>query len=591
MFNDIKKFADVVKRIIGILDKNDRRKSCVVMADILFCAILETVGVSLIVPFMNAISSPEKLQEYPLIGRVVEYMGIDDVQLILFMSISIVVFYILKNLFLMYSSYFQNSYRFRLQKKLSVKMLKAYMSKPYQFFVETNSSVIIRGIGNDVGCVKDALGTMFDLVTQVLTLIMVATYLAYTDLFMAMGLLSVSLMCMYVLVVVLRKRTSSLGREQRLAETRVTKYSYELLEGIKEIMAMRRKERFIDAYEGAFDEKGKIETRYVTVLTFPNRIIETVFMSGIIIILYLRVIQGTDLKTFLPQLAVFALGGIKMLPAMSTISRSVTQIIFQKPGVDEAYANISSVKSDATLISEKNISNSATDITFENISLNDIHWRYTGSDKDVIDGVSLKISRGESIAFIGASGSGKTTLVDIILGLFTPQRGLVEVNGIDLKECIDSWSHVLAYVQQSIFLTDDTLRNNIAFGLKPEEIDDDKIWKAIEQAQLGDFVKALDNGLDTIVGERGVKFSGGQRQRVAIARALFFETQVIVFDEATAALDNETEKALMESIDALHGDKTLIIVAHRLSTVRNCDRVYEVNSGKIVERTKKELGL
>ena len=591
MLNDIKKFVDVVKKIIYILEKDDRRKSIVVLVDILLCAILETIGVSLLVPFINAISSPEKIHEYPMADEVIELMGIDDVQLILFMSIAIVAFYLFKNLFLMYSSLFQNTYRFRLQKKLSVKMLRAYMSKPYQFFVETNSSVIIRGIGNDVGCVKDALGTLFDLITQVLTLIMIAIFLAYTDLFMAVGLLSVSLICMYVLVVVLRKRTSYLGREQRIAETRVTKYSYELLEGIKEIMAMRRKDRFIGAYEAAFEKKGKIETKYVTVLTFPNRIIETVFMSGIIIILYLRVLQGADMKTFLPQLAVFAVGGIKMLPAMSTISRSVTQIIFQKPGVDEAYVNISSVKSDETLYSDKSISKSVGDIIFNNISLKNIHWRYAGSDKDIIDGVSLKISRGESIAFIGASGSGKTTLVDIILGLFIPQRGIVEVNGIKMTDCIDSWSHTLAYVQQSIFLTDDTLRNNIAFGLRPEEIDDDKVWKAIQQAQLGDFVDTLDEGLDTIVGERGVKFSGGQRQRVAIARALYFETQVIVFDEATAALDNETEKSLMESIDALHGEKTLIIVAHRLSTVRNCDRIYEVSNGKIIERFKEELGL
>ncbi len=591
MSNDIRKFIDVIKRIAGILDKSDKRKSYVVLADILLCAILETVGVSLIVPFINAIASPEKVYDYPIIGQIIKSLGIAGTQLVLFMSLAVVVFYILKNIFLMYSAYFQNSYRFKLQKKLSVKMLRAYMNKPYQFFVETNSSVIIRGIGNDVGCVKDALGTLFDLITQMLTMIMIAVFLACTDLFMAIGLFGISLICMYILVAVLRKRTSYLGREQRAAETRVTKYSYELLEGIKEIMAMRRKDRFIDAYEGAFDKKGRVEARYITVLTFPYRIIETVFMSGIIFILYIRVLQGADLTSFLPQLAVFAVGGIKMLPAMSTISRSATQIIFQKPGVDEAYDNLTSVNAEEVLEPDKSATAIVPEMEFNNITLDDIHWRYTGADKDVINGLSLEIKRGESVAFIGASGSGKTTLIDIILGLFTPQSGEVKVNGTDITECIDSWSRMLAYVQQSIFLTDDSLRNNIAFGLKPEEIDDSKVWKAIEQAQLGEFVKTLDDGLDTIVGERGVKFSGGQRQRVAIARALYFETQVIVFDEATAALDNETEKSLMESIDALHGEKTLIIVAHRLSTVRNCDKIYEVSQGKLIERTKAELGL
>ncbi len=591
MTNDIKKFIDVIKKILVILDKGDRRKSYVVLADILLCAVLETVGVSLIVPFINAIASPEKVREYPVIGNIIDITGINGMQLVLFMSFALVVFYILKNVFLMYSAYFQNSYRFKLQKKLSVKMLRAYMNKPYQFFVETNSSVIIRGIGNDVGCVKDALGTLFDLITQILTLLMIAAFLAYTDLTMAIGLLGISLVCVYILVVILRKKTSFLGREQRVAETRVTKYSYEILEGIKEIMAMRRKERFIDAYEGAFENKGKLEAKYITVQTFPIRIIETVFMSGIIFILYIRVLQGADLTSFLPQLAVFAVGGIKMLPAMSTISRSATQIIFQKPGVDEAYDNLTSVNAEGVLEPDKSATAIVPEMEFNNITLNDIHWRYTGADKDVINGLSLEIKRGESVAFIGASGSGKTTLIDIILGLFTPQSGEVKVNGTDITECIDSWSRMLAYVQQSIFLTDDSLKNNIAFGLKPEEIDDSKVWKAIEQAQLGEFVKTLDDGLDSIVGERGVKFSGGQRQRVAIARALYFETQVVVFDEATAALDNETEKSLMESIDALHGEKTLIIVAHRLSTISNCDKIYEVSQGKLIERTKAELGL
>ena len=585
MLKDISKFGNVVSKIYKILEKKDREKAFVVLIDIILCAILETVGVGLIVPFITAISKPEKIYEYQIVSSFTNAFNIDTTKLILLLSVFVVLFYVGKNIFLMFSAYWQNSFRFKLQKKLSIKMLRSYMSRSYQFFVNTNSSVIIRGIGNDVGCVKDALGTLFELITQVLTLLMIAIFLAYTDIIMAIGLLGVSVVCMYILVVVLRKRTSILGREERVADERVTKYTYEMLEGIKEILAMRRQEKFVSTYEDAFAKKGKIETKYITFLTFPNRVIETVFMSGIIFILFVRLIQGMELSTFVPQLAVFAVGGIKMLPAMATVSRSVTQIIFQKPGVDEAYSNIMNLPKEVALSNKDKIKVS----DFASLRLEDIHWRYDGSDHDVIDGVSLEIKKGESIAFIGASGSGKTTMVDIILGLFEPQSGKVLVNGVEVKDCINSWSRMLSYVQQSIFLTDDTLRNNIAFGLEESEIDDKKVWDALEQAQLLDFAKNLDDGLDTIVGERGVKFSGGQRQRVAIARALYFGTQVIVFDEATAALDNETEKALIESIESLHGDKTLIIVAHRLSTVRNCDRIFELRDGKLIQRAKEEL--
>ena len=590
MINGLKKFLEVIKEIYAILDYKDKRKSYLVLADILICAILETASVGIIVPFMTAISNPKQMESNKFLSKVMQILGISTVQLIFVLGFVIILFYLLKNAFMMLSSLLQNRFRFSLQKKLSVKMLNAYMRKPYQFFVDNNSSIVVRGIGSDVGCVKDALGTIFELVTQLLTLVLIAVFLAWTDFAMAIGLFGISVICMYLLVNVLRKKTSILGHMQRDADAKVTKYTFEILEGVKEILAMRKQKKFISMYDDAFDEKSKIEARYLTYISFPTRVIESVFMSGIIIILYIRIIQGVDVATFVPQLAVFAVGGIKMLPAMASVSKAATSIIFQKPGVDEAYANITELhdehdQGESHDTKEIKLSNEH----FDSLEINDIHWRFSAMDRDVIDGLSLKVNKGESIAVIGASGAGKTTLIDIILGLFVPQSGTIKVNGVDIKECGNSWSKMLSYVQQSIFLTDDTLRNNIAFGADEEDIDDNKIWAAIEQAQLKDFVKTLDNGLDTIVGERGVKFSGGQRQRVAIARALYTGSDVIIFDEATAALDNETEKELIESIEALHGDKTLIIVAHRLSTVRNCDKIYEVKGGKAVECTKEEL--
>ena len=214
-------------------------------------------------------------------------------------------------------------------------------------------------------------------------------------------------------------------------------------------------------------------------------------------------------------------------------------------------------------------------------------WQYEGQTRPVLDGVSFEIHKGQSVALIGTSGSGKTTLSDVILGLLTPAKGSVYMDGIDIYTMPKAWAGIVGYVPQSVFLIDDTIRNNVAFGLR--DIDDADIWKALEQAQLKAFVETLPAGLDTIVGDRGIKFSGGQRQRVAIARALFNKPEILILDEATAALDNETEKAVMESIDALQGQITMVIVAHRLTTIRNCDSIYEIKDGKAVKRSKSEV--
>lgn len=223
------------------------------------------------------------------------------------------------------------------------------------------------------------------------------------------------------------------------------------------------------------------------------------------------------------------------------------------------------------------------------IKIEHITWKYPNSDKLILKDLSMEIGRGESIAFIGASGAGKTTLADIILGLYKPQEGKILVDNVDISAIPKQWSKMIGYVPQQVFLTDDTIRNNIAFGINEENIDENAIWSALEMAQLSEFIKTLSEGLDTRVGERGIKFSGGQRQRVAIARALYYNPDILVFDEATSALDNETESAVMESIDLLKGRKTLVIIAHRLSTVANCDRIYEIVDGKAVLRDKEEV--
>ena len=227
----------------------------------------------------------------------------------------------------------------------------------------------------------------------------------------------------------------------------------------------------------------------------------------------------------------------------------------------------------------------------ESLRIDKVCWTYPKSDKQVLKDLSITIKKGESVGLIGPSGAGKTTLSDIILGLFKPQSGSVFMDGIDIYTIPGEWSSIIGYVPQSVYLTDDTIKNNIGFGTDENEIDDERVWHALEQAQLKDYVMSLPDKLETFVGERGIRFSGGQRQRIAIARALYYNPDILVLDEATSALDNETEKAIMESIDSLQRHKTLIIVAHRLTTLRNCDKIYEIKDGIAKEVNKKEVGI
>lgn len=307
----------------------------------------------------------------------------------------------------------------------------------------------------------------------------------------------------------------------------------------------------------------------------------------------IRIMIGTNLNTFVPVLGTFAVGAFRILPSISKISSRLNAIAFYRPCLQSTYDNLKEIneydEQYMPTLQQEHIS-LEKEISFQNcLEIRNISWKYLNAKNNVLQNLSLTIHKGESVAFIGASGAGKTTLADVIMGLLEPQSGAVEVDGTDIFSIPHQWARTIGYVPQSVFLIDDTVRGNVAFGLKEENVFDDKIWAALEEAQLKEFIESLPLGLDTIVGERGVKFSGGQRQRIAIARALYENPDILVLDEATAALDTETENAVMESIDALQGFKTLIIVAHRLTTIRNCDKIYEIKDGIAVERSKADV--
>ena len=593
--NDIKTARRIVDELRYIMTQNQKKGAAIVFVSMIICSFLELIGVSAIYPFLDSMMNPEDLNEKWYVQMIQTINpNVSFIIIIIILSVFIIVVYLVKNVLALLCSYVQFKYSAKFKRELSTLMLDSYMKRPYEFFVNNNSAVVVRGINGDTTSTYQVLLDIFQFSAEFLTVVMIGIYLLATDLFVALAALLLAAICFFLIVFGFKKKMKRAGLAYVDASTKQFKYSYQAVNGIKEITAMNRRKVFVKQYEEAAREFERISLLNNFVSACPDRILEGICIGGFIGIACIRLVMGTEPSAFIPVLGTFALGAFKILPSISKMSSRVNSIVYNQAGLANCYDNIvearnvEAERSRTNYIKENrcsHIEDLEHSFTSE-IIIDNISWKYQNSKEDVLRGLSLIIKKGESIALIGASGAGKTTLADIILGLFKPQQGTITMDGLDIFEIPEIWAKTVGYVPQSVFLVDDTIRANIAFGLPEYMIDDTKIWSALEQAQLDEFVKDLPAGLNTIVGERGVKFSGGQRQRVAIARALYEDPEILILDEATSALDTDTEKAVMESIDALIGHKTMIIIAHRLSTIANCDKIYEVRDGVAIERGK-----
>jgi ABC-type multidrug transport system fused ATPase/permease subunit len=321
--------------------------------------------------------------------------------------------------------------------------------------------------------------------------------------------------------------------------------------------------------------------------TIPRYLIETILVATVLTMMVIIMFQGRNTGELVSTMALYAMAAFRLMPSISRIMGLITSIRYSKPGLDVVYEDLFLIDNDDSDTPIVESTKNGPRYFHDSIELKDVSFRYPNQKEYSIRDISLEIPIGTAVAFIGESGAGKTTVVDIILGLFEPEKGKVLVDGRNLKQERIAWQKKIGYIPQSIFLSDDTIRNNVAFGIDNDMVDDREVWRALEQAQLKDFVEGLPHKLDTSVGERGVRLSGGQRQRIGIARALYHNPEILIMDEATSALDNDTEKEIMKAVDGLKGEKTLIIIAHRLSTIENCDIVFKINKGKLVSVNKK----
>ena len=591
MKKNIKAVLRMLQELNYILDKKQKCQAAVVCIAILISVVLELLGVSMVLPFLQALLTPEELMNKPILHMIFDIWGVkNDRQLLLFMGSALIFLYIFKNLFLILCSYCQYNYSSRIQMELSVKMLNSYLTRPYIFFLDVNSSELLRGCTGDIGAVYTIIYSLFNLGAESLTCLVISIYIIYTDPVVAFGTLLVLVILMLALIFIFKPKLKKLGLVYMESNAIKSKAILQTIHGVKELYVMQRKELFVEDYKKSADEVRRVQCNYDFFGVCPDRIIEGICVSAIIGIVIIRIGMGVEIASFVPVLGAFAMAAFKIFPSIGKIVNRINTLVFHFPMLENVYRNMQ-LADEFEIERQKNNENKYIEeenIVFNNsLQISHVAWKYNEQNEFILKDVNIEIKKNESVALIGESGSGKTTLSDIILGLLQPQKGSVCVDGKDVYTMPKQWANLIGYVPQFVFLMDDTVRANVAFGLN--NIQDDRIWDALEAANLKKFVQSLPDGLDTIVGERGMKLSGGQRQRIAIARALYMNPSILILDEATSALDTDTETAVMEAIEALRGTMTMIIIAHRLTTIRNCDKIYEIVDGKAILRKKEDV--
>lgn len=589
---NIKTFGEMFQQLLAILDRKQKRSGIILFFLLMCSSLLEMLGVSVVIPFIFAMLEPEKVMANEYVKECMNLLHIESSRGVIgIIAVAIIGIYVLKNGVILAVNYYQINFRNSLEKDLSVKMLSSYMKRPYTFFLNINSAEVLRGVYNDIIGIALILDSFSALLAETMTCLFISLFIICMNPFIALYLIAIAGITALLMIFVFKKKISECGVQTRDLFTKRYQHAFQAVNGIKEITVMQRRENFVQIYEEASEQAKKYNNVYLFISKMPSRLIETIFLSGLVLLVCLSLDGSTSLADYIPLLGTLGVAAARILPSISNITTSINNLVYNRPALESAYTNIQeAARYDKQYCLEDSQKSGKEAIQFrDKLCIEHIFWKYKLDLPYVIKDLSLEIQRGEAIALIGSSGAGKTTLADIIMGLLKPEFGTVTLDGHEIYEMLPQWSKMIGYVPQSVFLTDDTIRNNVAFGIKESEQEEEKIWNALEQAQLTDMVRNLQDGLDTIVGERGIKFSGGQRQRIAIARALYYNPDILVLDEATSALDNETETAVMESIDALHGKKTLIIVAHRLSTIRMCDKIYEIVGGKAVLREKEEI--
>jgi len=577
-----------IRRLAEILEPKQRWQALVLVVLLVGQALLETAGVGLIPAYLGILVEPGRLLNFEFTARVLSTLGVDPERLtqeyLLYVGTALIVaLFTFKMIYGPIVVQLRARFVLGTSQSLSQRLLKGYVYAPYQFHVQRSSAELIRNVTAECGLIGPQLLTpLMGVIGNALITLAIAALLILAA--PAIGLLALAIIGGVVVMLAkkLAARTRTVSVKAQTGRHRVLLISQQVFNGLKELKILGREGSFLESFRRSQRQVLDLHRYMQVVITLQPLLLEWAGVMTLMILVIFMFLSGASTGSLVGTAALFAIALARLKVSVGGMINHLANLRAGVVTLGVIYRELNQVQGllGPTQSSQGQIEPPTLKFSSD-ITLQDVWFRYEGADRYALRGVSLTIRRGEAVGLVGPSGSGKSTLVDLILGLIEPDKGNIRIDGVELHQCLPSWHRVLGYIPQSIFLVDGTIRQNIALGLLDEEIDEEAVQNALDAASLRDLVRSLPEGLDTMVGEMGARLSGGQRQRIVIARALYHDPQVLIMDEGTSALDNVTERAVMEAVNKLKGDRTVLLIAHRISTVRNMDRIVYIQDGEI----------
>lgn len=586
---DKMKQPNLLQKINAIFDGKQKRQLVILGVMIFIGGFLETLGVSAMIPVVTVLLTPEQIQgyidRYEVLQKVCDTFHITGVsQLTVSLLLLLMAVYVIKNLYILFLTYKQNTFITRNRNNMISRVMAEFLNRPYEKYLGADIPTVFRITDSDIPQTFSLMLALLSLASEVVVSFLIFLVLLLQDVKMTLLIVLIFGLLTLLIIKLFKPRLNRIGAKNQALQSRIAKWRIQATYGLKDVKVLNREEFFVRNYYETGKLGANVARNYAVLNNTPRLLIETVFIVSMLGYIAVYISGGGDVTGMMTTIATFGVAAIRVLPSVNRINTYITEIAYTTPSLDFVYENLQEgMKTDAMLAERRANSQTEKLKLDKEIALNHISFHYPDSDKNIFTDAHMTVPKGKSVGIMGTSGAGKSTIVDILLGLLHAQEGTITCDGVDIFKNYESWLAQIGYIPQSIYLIDESIRDNIAFGIDADRIDEKRIWEVLEEAQLKEFVEELPEGLDTTIGDRGVRLSGGQRQRIGIARALYHDPEILVFDEATSALDNDTEAAVMEAVNSFHGKKTMVIIAHRLNTIEKCDIVYKVENERIVE--------